>query len=379
MATKSTTKQKIKDHEVSVKPSEYVELLDASIKTHKPLCVWGDPGIGKTVITQDYAKNNGMDLIVIQAVTLDPVDLRGLPSVHTREDNVRLCVWARPNFLPDQDKEKPTLIFVDELNRAAMLTQNAVMRLVNERELGEYRLPDNAYVIAACNDTKNSKGVIATSEAMNNRFTHIFLEPDLDDWTHWALEADIHPMVVAFLRHSPQHFSDFQRDHKAYASPRSWEAVSNYAKLGLRDQIALPLYSGTIGTAAVEYLAYEKLFKNLPSLEEIILRPATAPIPKEPSALIGIATALARKVDEKNIERIAQYLERKEFGIEYSTYCWVDMLRKDKSLSKTPTYTKMLLKNKSIFGAVQNYTFLLRQHETPVSGGSYYFEEDYEC
>ena len=53
------------------------------------------------------------------------------------------------------------------------------------------------------------------------------------------------------------------------------------------------LLDGTVRPAtASELVAFLLLFRQLPSIDEILLNPATATVPAEPSAQIAIATAL---------------------------------------------------------------------------------------
>jgi hypothetical protein len=82
-------------------------------------------------------------LIDIRAVLLDPVDLRGLPTVEQGR-----AAWAIPAFLPE---DGAGILFLDELNAAPPLVQAACYQLVLDRGLGEYRLPDGWTVFAAGN------------------------------------------------------------------------------------------------------------------------------------------------------------------------------------------------------------------------------------
>ena len=66
---------------------------------------------------------------------LDPVDLRGVPSV---EDGI--TVWNPPVFLPTEDDGK-ILLFLDELPQGSPSVQNALFQLIKDRQLGEYTLP----------------------------------------------------------------------------------------------------------------------------------------------------------------------------------------------------------------------------------------------
>jgi MoxR-like ATPase len=83
----------------------------------------------------------GIRLIDIRAILLDPVDLRGLPTVEQGR-----VAWAIPAFLPE---DGAGILSVDELNAAPPLVQAACYQLVLDRALGEYRLPDGWTVFAA--------------------------------------------------------------------------------------------------------------------------------------------------------------------------------------------------------------------------------------
>src|SRR5213078_3414651 len=98
----------------------------------------------------------------VRAVLLDPVDIRGLP--HVNGDG--RSHWAIPDFLP-REEDGPTLVFLDELNRAPQLVQNACLQLALDRRVGEYRLPDSCVVVAAGNPD-NHRGVTRMSEALAN-------------------------------------------------------------------------------------------------------------------------------------------------------------------------------------------------------------------
>jgi hypothetical protein len=71
------------------------------------------------------------------------------------------------------------------------------------------------------------------------------------------------------------------------------------------------LLDGTVGPAAAsELVAFLRLFRQLPSIDEILLNPTTAPLPTEPSAQIAIATALGRVLSDTSVGRGITYLDR---------------------------------------------------------------------
>jgi hypothetical protein len=67
------------------------------------------------------------------------------------------------------------------------LVQVACYQLVLDRAVGEYRLPDGWTVFAAGNREGDRAVASRMSSAPANRFVHLTFEPDLDDWSRWAM------------------------------------------------------------------------------------------------------------------------------------------------------------------------------------------------
>ena len=74
---------------------DLTRLLDVLLDTDTPVFIHGSPGIGKSYITAETAKARGWELVDIRLSQLDPVDLRGIPSI---EGNV--TKWMPPIFFP---------------------------------------------------------------------------------------------------------------------------------------------------------------------------------------------------------------------------------------------------------------------------------------
>lgn len=92
---------------ITAKPSEASQALAVNIAAGQPTFLWGAPGIGKSQVVQQTAAGLGLACQDVRAVLLDPVDLRGLPTVvdgrsrwawRTRCCIARCCTrigWAR--------------------------------------------------------------------------------------------------------------------------------------------------------------------------------------------------------------------------------------------------------------------------------------------
>lgn len=327
----------------AVNTAQAASILTTLVMAHsvdQPLapCLWGSPGIGKSQIVAQVAKQLGAKLIDVRAVLLDPVDLRGLPYLDQGRSS-----WAVPSFLPQS--QELSILFLDELNRAPAMVQNACLQLILDRRLGEYVLPDNCIVIAACNNTSDGGGVQKMNSALCNRMIHFELEADLDSWCTWANTAGIDPLVLSFVRFRPELFHQFDRNAKAFPTPRSWEFVSRIAQTKADPALALPLYASAVGQgAAIEFAAFERMFRSLPSPDGILLNPTAAPVPTDPGALYAIATALGRLSTDQNFGRALQYIER--MPREYGALAIHDATGRDHALTSLPEFTRSVVTHK---------------------------------
>jgi MoxR-like ATPase len=334
-----------------MKPSKLYEALHALIGERVPLHIWGACGVGKSQIVAQVAADLDCDFLDVRAVQLDPVDLRGLPRIAADQTE-----WAPPKFLPSTGKG---ILFLDELTSAPQMTQAGCYQLVLDRKLGEYKLPDEWVVIAAGNPASERGVHFAMPRPLRNRFVHLELEADLDDWCKWAVKSRVRPEIVAFLRFKPDllHTADATSDANAWPTPRSWEMASNVLSgIARRQKSTLlsgisefeaQLLDGTVGEAAAsELVAFLRLFRQLPSIDEILLNPATASLPTETSAQIAIATALGRVMTDNSVGRGLTYLDR--MPTEMRVMAMRDAAARDTAITHTPEFVRFGVENREV-------------------------------
>jgi hypothetical protein len=326
-----------------MKPSKLYEALHTLIGERVPLHIWGACGIGKSQIVNQVADDLGVEFIDVRAVQLDPVDLRGLPRIAADQTE-----WVPPKFLPAAGKG---ILFLDELTSAPQMTQAGCYQLVLDRRLGEYALPDEWVVIAAGNPASERGVHFSMPRPLRNRFVHLDLEADLNDWCKWAVKAGVRPEIIAFLRFKPEllHAADTTADVNAWPTPRSWEMASNVlsgiarrqrtAFLSGASEFEAQLLDGTVGPAATsELVAFLRLFRQLPSIDEILLNPDSAPLPTETSAQIAVATALGRAMTDNSVGRGLRYLNR--MPTEMRVMAMRDAAARESAITHTPEFIR---------------------------------------
>ena len=305
----------------------------------KPVWIWGAPGIGKSQAVAQVAHERGAALVDIRLSMFDPVDLRGLPAAIDGE-----TVWLRPGIWP-KDESRETILFFDELDRAAPAVLGAAMQIVLDRRIGEHELPSNVRVIAAGNGKTDRHGTNRVPLALANRFTHLDVVADPAATRDHFNAIGLAPEIVAFLHLRPNLVETESTDGRTFATPRQWETVASF--LDAPERVRHSLISGAIGAdVAGEFAAFCEMFRTLPPLRDILADPDHAPIPSDPSGLYAVTTAVARAATHQNVAQAFAYLRR--LPAEFSAMGIIDAVKRDESLKATASFTNWAATNKDI-------------------------------
>ena len=189
-----------------MKPSQVQASLTHLVSRRRPAFIWGPPGAGKSDIVRTVADTMGLELRDVRLNLMDPVDLKGFPTISevefgTGKNKVkeRQMSFVAPDFLPRDPKSKGVL-FLDEMNSAPQSVQAAAYQLILNRRIGEYELPEGWAVLAAGNRAGDRAVVHGMPSALANRFVHIDFEVDVDDWYYWASANGVSDVTRAFIK-----------------------------------------------------------------------------------------------------------------------------------------------------------------------------------
>ncbi|MFD6093384.1 AAA family ATPase [Oerskovia sp. NPDC060338] len=250
--------------------------LAAAIAAKTPVLIWGEPGVGKTAtIEKQFSQRWGFHVETIIGSLREATDFLGLPIETDGEVHYSTPAWThRLNAA-----QGPALLYLDELTSCATTVRKAMLRVVQERQVGETWLGDNVSIVASANpvDSAVDGWELAPPEA--NRFMHLDWHFNADQWleglvmgfdntsvepfTSMVGAGDTHSLVSAsaliatFVEHNrmllnPGPPADQVQAGLAWASPRSWHnaaRVLGHLRPG-DDDAALLVIAGCVGKAA---------------------------------------------------------------------------------------------------------------------------------
>ena len=305
MALKTTQEEYTMDNITAlrtVSPNGAKKSILRAFKKKRPLFMWGPPGIGKSDIVGQITKQlKNSHLIDIRLSLWEPTDIKGIPY-YAANDNV--MAWAPPQELPTEEfaaQFDNIVLFLDEMNSAAPAVQAAAYQLILNRRVGQYKLPDNVLIVAAGN-READKGVTYRMPApLANRFVHIELAVNFDDWFSWAVENKIHNDVVGYLTFAKKDLYDFdpKSPSRSFATPRSWSFVSELLDDDDDENTTTDLVSGSVGEGlAVKFMAHRKVASTMPNPTEILDGKVKEMKTKEISAMYSLTVSLCYELKE---------------------------------------------------------------------------------
>lgn len=323
-------------------PQDIKALLQAQLKmlwdqpeqahTVAPLMIWGAPGVGKSTLIRELCAEQGIEFIDIRLAQREPVDLRGLPV--PKDDHVD---WLLAGEWP-RDPASRGIILFDELSSADRTLQAAAYEIILDRRLGDlYRLPPGWLVMGAGNRMGDRAVAYSFSSALANRFCHLELVADVEQWCAWAQLQGLHSAVIGFLKFAPQYFFDMSGNtERGWPSPRSWERVAHALvtaeRLKLTSHQLRLLVAGLIGDgAAIAFFGFFDIYQQLPDVVAMLDGQVAVQVPSRNDARYALCAAITHHLWRRK-ERVKQRLDvfftvSAELSSDFATMLMLDVVR----------------------------------------------------
>ena len=300
----------------------------------------GEPGIGKSSMLKAVAKRYpDYEVAYIDCTLLDLGDF-ALPYTElasTSAGDLKVTKFA-PNARFKFQSGKPVIVMLDEIGKAMKAVKNVLLTLMLEKRIGDMSLPEGSIVFGTTNLATDGVGDSLEAHARNRvcfvtvRKPHAGFQADgsidSDSWGAWAVENDIAPEVLAWVKQFPHALESYtdpaQKDNlyifnptragqSAFVTPRSLEKASHIARkrADLGDGVTISALAGTIGeSAARDMQAFFTVVDKLPTWESICNSPTSAKVPDDAVAKCILTFSAITRVDKDTLPKWLKYADR---------------------------------------------------------------------
>ena len=316
------------------------ETLKELFKAKRPVCIEGMPGGGKTTIVQEVASELSVGYIEKHTPTMLVEDF-GVPDMATGDKSFG---YKLPDWFPFEGSDTPDegVICFDDRNQGGNDIQKVQANILQAGTLHGVRMKKGWHCVSTGNRQQDRAGANRVLSHLRNRETVIELETHLDDWTSWAIEHDVKPEVISYIRFRADALHDFDPQRDVNATPRSWvEGVSDVIGVVPADA-EYECFKGAVGEGhAAGFVGFLKIHRKLPNPDNILMNPTGSNVPDDPATLYALCGTLAHKATLANFDRVITYVAR--MPKEFSVLCISYATRKNEELASSGAFTLSLI------------------------------------
>jgi hypothetical protein len=338
---------------LTVNINQAKDIITECIKAQLVPMLAGSPAVGKSSIGQQIAKEYNLKVIDLRLGQCDPTDLLGFPAIDHSRDRAR---YVPMETFPIEGEDLPNenghqydgwLLFLDEFNSADRGVQKAAYKLVLDRMVGQHNLHKQVAIMCAGNLETDGAIVEEMSTALQSRMVHLELKEDAKIWMDWATSNGIDHRITSYINFKPGNLYSFKPDHqdKTYASPRTWEFASRLlSNMGSDHPLLKQTLAGTLSEGvAREFIAFTKIYKDLPSINDIQANPEKIKISDEPSILYALSGSISHNATETNIDKLMIFVKR--LPIEFQVVCLREIVRRKRDLLASSAVREWITQN----------------------------------
>lgn len=254
----------------------------------RPVLLMGPPGVGKTQIMEQIARELGIGLVAYTITHHTRQSAVGLPFI--KEESFEGKSYSVTEYTMSEiiasvyrkmrdSGQKEGILFIDEINCVSETLAPTMLQFLQCKTFGNQRLPEGWLIVAAGNPPEYNKSVRDFDVVTLDRVKRMDVAEDFAVWKEYARRKGLHGAVISYLDIKKEHFYRIETtiDGLQFATARGWEDLSEliyaYEKLGLRvnrdvvgQYIQLPRIAKDFANYLELYYKYQKTYH----VEEIL-------------------------------------------------------------------------------------------------------------
>lgn len=230
-------KQEIKDSiEAYLAKDEFGEYRIPAIR-QRPILLMGPPGIGKTQIMEQIAKECRIGLVAYTITHHTRQSAVGLPFIKEKVyggKEFSVTEYTMSEIIAsvyekiEQTKIEEGILFIDEINCVSETLAPTMLQFLQGKTFGNQKVPEGWIIVAAGNPPEYNKSVRDFDVVTLDRIKKIDVEENFDVWKEYAYKQGLHPAVISYLELRKENFYRIETtvDGKYFATARGWEDLS---------------------------------------------------------------------------------------------------------------------------------------------------------
>ena len=302
---KSENIKKTNPYNLSFNKVSEEDIIKGAIESGVAVFLHGPSSEGKSARVKEIDPT--CEIIYLRNATPDSLNGKSVYNSETGEMKDVPPTWLKKlQSKCEKEPDRLHILFFDEITNALPSIQGIAFNIVLDKEVnGIWKLPDNARIVAAGNDMKDSLAANQLAEPLFNRFAHVYIKTTTESWLKWASENNIHPAIYSYIAYKNGETLRSKYDgERPNADPRKWEMASKMLYATESPEMLRALVGNDITREFIEFCKQEVI-----TLEDVINGNYTEKDIKSLNTAQRYATTMGlSQVDEANLEIVRNFV-----------------------------------------------------------------------